>query len=155
MKELYAVLQRRLLALHDIYIEFPNQHFVKHCCRLHAPDRVAGDISHIRPSALTALLQNSVAPISHLGLLPSFGVIALTQSAVLRYAIDIAIEPDHIPSCPRDQLFTFLSLVASTMFKPSQRAALFHPYAQFPIFYLRRMRTCGALALRSPSSEIP
>eukprot|EP00965_Chrysotila_dentata_P235505 6200792-Pleurochrysis_carterae.AAC.1 len=62
MDKLYTKLQRRLLAvLHHIMGQSPlqiivfnvrgNRHHVKHSCRSHASDRVAGDILYIPPSA--------------------------------------------------------------------------------------------------------
>eukprot|EP00965_Chrysotila_dentata_P122386 4045072-Pleurochrysis_carterae.AAC.1 len=74
------------------------------------------------------------------------------------YPINIAIKPDYSVSCPRARLLTVISFLLSSRLpcsKPSQRAAPFGTPAQFPIVYSRRMRTCGALVLRSPSFEIP
>eukprot|EP00965_Chrysotila_dentata_P203459 6181733-Pleurochrysis_carterae.AAC.3 len=45
-----------------------NRHHVKHSCRSDASHRVAGDILLILPSAPTALLEYSVAPISYLNI---------------------------------------------------------------------------------------
>eukprot|EP00965_Chrysotila_dentata_P213597 6187719-Pleurochrysis_carterae.AAC.1 len=89
-----------------------------------------------------------------------FALKPLTQSAISRCLSGIAIEADNLAFCPRDQIITISTLACARQLLTNCRRARLsfavrQSRAQFPKLRLHRMRTCGALALRSPSSWIP
>eukprot|EP00965_Chrysotila_dentata_P141939 4691711-Pleurochrysis_carterae.AAC.1 len=75
----------------------------------------------------------------------------------IAYPSDIAIQADYLAFCSRDQIISSSTLAcARNLLANCRRAhlsfAVPHSHALFPVFASHRMRTRGALALRSPIS---